>query len=273
MKGKRLRWQSLLRELEFDSVKVWLARPASRGAKVLEVGGGDGYLAKKLAEMGFDVVSIDPEPREPACFPVAKGDSMRLEFPDGQFDLIFSSNVLEHIEDLATALQEMKRVLKAGGAMVHTVPTQYTTIYTLITQPVGYVCKLLTMAGLALRLALRKLGFRGKPGVASRGEGGAGREPDLNRGTIRQGLTMVNPLRLFIPWPHGTSSSCFRELGDWRTENWRKRFEEAGLMVKDIISPPTAYSRHAVFPFRFMGLRRWLARRHMNTCVSFLLER
>ena len=45
-------------------------------------------------------------------------------FENESFDLIFSSNVLEHIPDVSKCLLECKRVLKPEGVMVHIVPSR-----------------------------------------------------------------------------------------------------------------------------------------------------
>jgi SAM-dependent methyltransferase len=45
-----------------------------------------------------------------------------LTFPDGFFDVVITSDVLEHVVDLDAALQEIKRVLKPGGYHLFTVP-------------------------------------------------------------------------------------------------------------------------------------------------------
>jgi hypothetical protein len=50
-------------------------------------------------------------------------DARRLEFEDESFDFVFSASSIEHfgsVEDIETALREMHRVLKPGGACVLT---------------------------------------------------------------------------------------------------------------------------------------------------------
>lgn len=49
-------------------------------------------------------------------------DLTRLTFADNSFNLIVSSEVLEHIEDCPAALAEIRRVLRPGGMHVFTVP-------------------------------------------------------------------------------------------------------------------------------------------------------
>ena len=49
-------------------------------------------------------------------------NATRLPFPDSSFDVVITSEVLEHIQDDITAITEMVRVLKPGGRFAATVP-------------------------------------------------------------------------------------------------------------------------------------------------------
>ncbi len=49
-------------------------------------------------------------------------DLQRLTYEDSTFDLVTSSEVLEHVPDDHAAFCEMRRVLKPGGALIFTVP-------------------------------------------------------------------------------------------------------------------------------------------------------
>lgn len=57
---------------------------------------------------------------------VRNEDMCRFTYPDSAFDLILSSDVLEHVPDYRTALGETRRVLKPGGRHVFTVPVIWT---------------------------------------------------------------------------------------------------------------------------------------------------
>ena len=45
-----------------------------------------------------------------------------LPFGHGEFDLVWCSEVLEHVPDVLALLQETRRVLKRGGRLLATVP-------------------------------------------------------------------------------------------------------------------------------------------------------
>ena len=55
---------------------------------------------------------------------VARAAAEHLPFADGSFDLILSHEVLEHVTDDRHALQEIARVLRAGGRAVVFVPNR-----------------------------------------------------------------------------------------------------------------------------------------------------
>ena len=46
------------------------------------------------------------------------------------FDVIYTSHVLAHIEDLEMSFKEMRRVLKKDGIVIHTVPTNWWSLLT-----------------------------------------------------------------------------------------------------------------------------------------------
>lgn len=101
------------------------------GDRVLDVGCGPGYLARRAAlAVGPQgrVEGIDPSPEAitdarrgaPAntSFQIAAAE--QLPFPDETFDVVLSSLALHHIppENRPTALHEMRRVLKTGGKLL-----------------------------------------------------------------------------------------------------------------------------------------------------------
>ena len=60
-----------------------------------------------------------------------KEDLCKLSFPDGSFDIVFASHILEHIKEDSKALKEIVRILAPGGLAILPVPIngQKTTEY------------------------------------------------------------------------------------------------------------------------------------------------
>lgn len=99
-----------------------LAR-APRAARVLELGAGGGFLGVELRRLGFRNLTLSDftatalaalRERAPAARLVA-ADATQLPFADGAFDIVISSDVLEHLPDADAHLAEVARVLVPGG--------------------------------------------------------------------------------------------------------------------------------------------------------------
>jgi len=101
-----------------------LAREHLAGARrVLDVGTGEGQIARAAAEVGVeDVTGVDGSVAMLAEA-VARGGGPRylradvraLPFADGSFDAVSLCLVLEHVADLAQAVDEIARVVRTGG--------------------------------------------------------------------------------------------------------------------------------------------------------------
>jgi SAM-dependent methyltransferase len=52
------------------------------------------------------------------------GDAVRLPFPDATFDLVLAVEVLEHLPDPATAIDELARVARPGATALLSVPSE-----------------------------------------------------------------------------------------------------------------------------------------------------
>jgi SAM-dependent methyltransferase len=111
-----------IRAAEIDKIAVFVPP----GARVLEIGAGTGQQALELQRRGFQVTAIEiPSSSYTShrVFPIKDYDGDSIPLPDASVDLVFSSNVLEHVPDLARMHGEIRRVLAAGGRCVHVMPT------------------------------------------------------------------------------------------------------------------------------------------------------
>lgn len=132
MRSPVRRW--MLRHIEVPRVLDGPALPA--GARVLEIGCGDGYgaLLVRRALDGAAVVGLDIDPamlraarrrlaspprslRRAGGPPVSLvcGDATALAFPDAAFDAVVLFGMLHHVTAWRTAVAEVHRVLRTGG--------------------------------------------------------------------------------------------------------------------------------------------------------------
>ncbi|HVF31589.1 MAG TPA: class I SAM-dependent methyltransferase [Acidimicrobiales bacterium] len=134
---KRERSPHWTRRFAYVGIQERMCRQVEEGARVLDAGCGEGSLAFRLEGRAGSVVGVDlsqpnveaaarrgGERRSTAAFAVS--DLSRLPFPDGAFDVVTCSHVIEHVPDPDAALRELRRV--TGGYAVIAMPTCFSPV-------------------------------------------------------------------------------------------------------------------------------------------------
>lgn len=90
------------------------------GATMLDVGGGPGYFRRAFEAAGATYFALDADVGElSGAGEIAPGtvigSGMQLPFADDSLDVVYSSNVLEHVSDPWLMADEMLRVTRPGG--------------------------------------------------------------------------------------------------------------------------------------------------------------
>ena len=102
-------------------------RPGRRDLLALDIGCGTGVNLKFLSQYGR-VIGLDSEElavklcQEGGQGRALRGDVREIPFRDRSFDVVVAMDVMEHVDDDAGMLQEVRRVLKPGGLLYLTVP-------------------------------------------------------------------------------------------------------------------------------------------------------
>jgi SAM-dependent methyltransferase len=123
---------NVLRSIEIERIAAHF-RP--QGARILEVGAGTGQQALELSKRGFAVEAIEiPSSNyvQNRLFSITDFDGRHIPFADASFDIVFSSNVLEHVPDLVQMHKEIRRVLRPSGYAVHVLPTHAWRFWTTV---------------------------------------------------------------------------------------------------------------------------------------------
>lgn len=117
-----------------DARTEFIVRRLKPGERVLNIGVGVGGLERAATAKGVEMWSLDPGERAIARLreQLGMGDraqagfSQQMPFPDGHFDTVVMSEVLEHLEGdvLPDTVREVFRVLKPGGRFIGTVPAR-----------------------------------------------------------------------------------------------------------------------------------------------------
>jgi SAM-dependent methyltransferase len=115
---------------QWERRRALLLAEARPGERVLDLGCGAGRFVAALRAAGADPVGVEiAEAALERARRNAPGADLRALEPDGSLplehasiDLVWCSEVLEHVADTAHALLEVRRVLRPGGRLLVTVP-------------------------------------------------------------------------------------------------------------------------------------------------------
>jgi SAM-dependent methyltransferase len=105
------------------SVADWVRSPEAGSLRIAEINRIEGLhqTLTRLPHLAFS--DFDPSaPPGGLINGVRSEDLTRLSYPDAAFDIVLTSESLEHVPDLDAALAEIRRVLVPGGRHLFTVP-------------------------------------------------------------------------------------------------------------------------------------------------------
>ena len=165
-------------------------------SRILEIGAGTGEQARALVARGHRVTALELHGDPYAAhrvYPVTEYGGETIPFADASFDVVFSSNALEHVPDLDKMHAEIRRVLKPGGCCVHVLPTHSWRLWTLIA---------------ALPSALLH----------------------LRAGSLMKAAKVLGCAALLRP--HGERGSALSELWSFSPLAWERHFSRSGYTVR-----------------------------------------
>jgi len=253
-----LRFLRAVRELELDRALAHFPRTQHGGAiqTVLEIGAGTGQQAKALSLKGYRVVAIDlpsSHYRNDRVFEIKEYDGHIIPVPDRSIDIVFSSNVLEHIRDIDGFLQEQQRVMKNGGIAVHVLPSTACRLWGI---PAHYIW----LARRIFALLTSKL-KRAVPDSAS---------TDIPR----RPQSFRDWLITLFPMPHGERGNTVTEAYYFSRHWWLQKFRQHRFVIVQVGGNGVFYTMaNALSDSLSLKARSRLARVFGSACHIYALRR
>ena len=225
-------WSTYIHTIRKEEIKrAFSLIPVKKFNNGIEFGAGDGYQTTLIEPMCSKFVSSDLNFKRlkdefkiiGVDYKAYDADALSGMFNSGIFDLIFSSNLIEHLSNKKIFLQNTRKMLSFDGYVIHIVPGRMLKItYLLLFYP-----------NLLLLFADRLIGiFKKKP---------------IFRGTTNNfenniNLNKVNKInkwkRIFLPQIHGNYKTHIEEWQSWSKNSWQKLFEDSGYAIMSCIKGP-----------------------------------
>lgn len=224
------------------------------GSDVLEVGSGTGAQLRELGSIAKSAIGVDLQSSylKPPQDDFIYYDGVHLPFADNSFDVIYSSNTMEHVTDEPRLHLEMKRVLRPGGVAIHVVPS---SAWRLWSTAIYYALLPKLIFSFLSRTNDQRL-LIAEEGFAS------------SRRGIRSCM-----LDLICPARHGERGNRFTEWWHFRAASWSSRFRNLGWMVEKVEPLGLFYTGYLVGSSAIsMKMREQLALALGSACIVVVVR-
>lgn len=234
-----------IRKQEMDAIFSCLGNRQFSSA--LEIGAGDGYQTTLLAKRCGALISTDLNFKRikeelkvnGVIYQQCDADDLAGKFDREHFDLIFSSNLIEHLRDPAGFLGNTRNLLTPGSYGVHIVPGRLLKVSFFVLHYLNlFILALDRLVGL----------FQGKKLFR---DSQISLENNINRSS---GQRTGRFKFFFVPLIHGNFRSHREELKKFGKVEWQELFERAGFKVVFYIKGPV----FSGYGFGFAKFRRFL---------------
>jgi SAM-dependent methyltransferase len=270
IKAEWLSWRRNYRKRELNL--IFSECPKKLFQTGLELGAGDGFQSTLLTKYVSKLICTDFNPdrlkresSESIEHRICDAEEVGEIFGRRQFDLVYSSNLLEHLPNPDRALSGICEVLKDDGITIHVMPSPFWKLCHLLLH-IPNLCAIVlekTTEKGGLTWMLRKIRESTYNSERNRDELGFENNPKIQRNP----RSFIH--RLLAPEPHGVSDSNIKEFYAFSKSRWKKEFEEANLDLVKIIKGPVA----SAYGFGFDRIRSVLERLGFTSEYIYILVR
>ncbi len=230
-------WLSYLHQIRRREIEMIFSNcPEQIFSKALELGAGDGFQSVLISKYATKLISTDYNEKrlkkkntQSIEYQICDAEEIKNSFKQQEFDLVFSSNLLEHLPNPEKTLQAIHTLLKDDGITIHIMPSPFLTLcYVVFYFPnrIIHLLETFFQQGSLKKSVFTLFQKRNKPQVSSQESGNNLKSQRPQRSFIH---------RLLIPAPHGVSASNFDELSAFSKRRWQKEFEQSDLELIAIL--------------------------------------
>ncbi len=257
------------RELEI----IFHGCPSAYFDSALELGAGDGFqsrvivtYAKRLVATEYNDTRLERLSAPGVTYAVCDAERVGEQFAKEEFDLVFASNLFEHLPHPEQALRGIRNILRDDGVVVLVMPsifwkcTHLAFFYPNLI--LSFFERVLVPGKIAewwSRYALRR---ETRPTPDSSGVVAYGNNPKGRAGKPRRSGR-------FFPLPHGVSLGNIAELFAFRAERWVVLCETEGFSLCDLRRGPVASG----YGFGLDGIRALLERFGFTSEYIYILKK
>jgi len=189
----------------------------TKNINILEFGCGDGFQIPYLKHLG-KVVASDIYSSE-GIKKMQDTEFIECEitntpFNNRQFDVVFSNHVIEHIEGIETALQEIQRIGTASCIYAFSVPTN---IWLLLAIPAQYRSKFKRVKKRLLKTSDSDRDTLHKKIYA--------------KGNQKNRSKFTKLVHFLLPGTHGISQNFIECYRYFKIKNWQQLFSDNGFTI------------------------------------------
>jgi SAM-dependent methyltransferase len=235
-------WASYLHRLRTREIeRIFRGCPAGCFRQGLELGAGDGFQSGLLARYVRTLVVTDfyetilQQPDSGSItHRVCDAERVGEMFSPATFDLVFSSNVMEHLPHVERAVAGVRSVLREDGLAIHVLPSPFWKVR----QMAGFYPEAVigrmeryTSSGASIQKPSNVVPPQPAGAMTSPGDGN---NPKLGERRYRY------LRRLLWATPHGVSASNWMEFAAFRPLRWVDVFGQAGFEIVAIVAGPVS---------------------------------
>jgi SAM-dependent methyltransferase len=193
----------------------------------LEIGAGDGFQSRllvkhlnKLIVSEYSAERLIQIPDNKIEYFIGDAENLEAHIKEREFDLIFSSHLLEHLPNANKTLNSCRDLISDDGYIIHVVPSKWYAFFRL----------LFWYPALCVRI-FRKM--NNKPLSVKLFEK---TDSVVHNNLKREYKPRIKLFNFLFPRPHGISSGIFSEYISMKKKTWTKLMKANDLKIIEILN-------------------------------------